>query len=109
MVKRIDMKAIVKDDVAEKNIHFDGLVEIESYEEKMVPKDKTILEEHSFDELLEGLVEIANAAWSLIKGIFKVSKWAIVLIIEGLRWLWKEGVGKKNEKDKVDTRVGRKS
>lgn len=101
MVKRIDLKAIVKDDVVQSRIHFDGLVEIEKYEEKDIPKDKTVLEEHSFDELLDGITEIADALWQLVKGLFKVSKWAIILIVEGVRYLWKGGVGmKKDKKDK---------
>lgn len=95
MVKRATIKAIVRDEVTRSRIHFDGLVEVEEYEEKLIPKDKTVLEEHSFDELFEGMVEIANAVWMLAKGVFKVSKWAIVLIIEGFKWLWKGGVGKK--------------
>lgn len=97
MVKRIDVRAIVKDGVTQNRIHFEGLVEIERYGETVIPKDKSIIEEHSFDELFEGLVDIANAAWNFVKGIFKVSKWAIILIVEGIRFLWREGIGKKGQ------------
>lgn len=102
MVKRIVLKAIVRDEVERKDVRFEGLVEMESYEEKQIPKEKGVLEEHSFDELMDGAVEVANAAWMLVKGFMKMSKWAIIIIIEGLRWLWRGGVGKEAKHGKAE-------
>jgi hypothetical protein len=69
--------------------------EIEQYEEKPVPKEGDILSEHGFDALLESALQFANGIWTALKGFFGMSKWAIVMVWEGLRWLWTRGVGKK--------------
>jgi hypothetical protein len=100
MTKRVKMTMLVADGESD---HVKLLVAglpgvgiVESYEESELPKDADITNEHSFDMLLEGAMDVANGVWRTIKGIGKLSAWAFVLIFEGLKWLWKSGVGKKD-------------
>jgi len=77
-----------------------GILEVEHYEEKLIQKDKTIMDEHSIDTLLEGALEFANGIWMTLVGFGKMSMFAIVIIWEGLRWLWVNGIGSKDKAKK---------
>ena len=72
--------------------------EIETYEEKSVPKEGDILTEHSFDSLLDSAMQFVNGIWSALKGFFGMAKWALILIWEGLRFLWSHGAGEEKVK-----------
>lgn len=75
--------------------------ELEAYEERKIPKEPDVLADHSMDSLMDGALDIANGAWRIIKGLAQVGKWAIIIIIVGVRWLWKEGAGKKKEQQQT--------
>lgn len=101
-MKRIKLTAIVNQEINKSNFDWTikGFGEIESYHEKELPKDLDILTEHSFEALWESTLEFANGIWSTLKGFFGMMKFAIIVCIEGLRWLWKEGLGSKDDKKK---------
>ena len=74
-----------------------GIVEVEHYEEKLIPKDKNIMDEHSINTLLEGALEFANGIWIMIVGFGKMSMYAAIIIFSGLKLLWDWGIGSKNK------------
>ena len=98
-MKRIKLKAVVKDELSKSDwrmfIHPFG--ELESYDEHSVGGEKVLEEEYSFDRLLEALSDFANGAWMVIKSLGVMAKWSAVLIFHGFRWLWTRGAGKKKE------------
>lgn len=97
-MKRVKATFVVADKV-EKSFFATAVMaaggEIEQYEEKSVPKEGDVLSEHSFDALMESGLQLVNGIWLAMKGFFGLAKWAVVVMWEGLRWLWTRGVGKK--------------
>jgi hypothetical protein len=102
VMKRVKVTFILPDIYGKEDIakHMLAGCEMESYEEKMVPKESDILTEHSFDSLMEGMFEFANGLWLVVKGFWKMSAFAVVMIVEGLRWLWGKGIDSKKQNRK---------
>lgn len=71
--------------------------ELENYEERKIQKEGNVSTEHSFDSLMDSTMQLANGLWQAIKGLAGMSKWALIIVWEGLRWLWNQGVGKKKD------------
>ena len=95
-MKRIKVTGLGEDGLT--RVQFTDIFhEIESYEERKVSKDSDVLAEHSFEILVEGGKDFANGLWLVVKGFVKMSGWAVITIVEGIRWLWKRGVGKEKE------------
>jgi hypothetical protein len=68
--------------------------EVEKYEVSGIPnKESDFFAEYSFDSLLDAGMDVVNGIWLFIKGVWGMTKWSLVLIVEGLRWLWKNGLG----------------
>ena len=107
-MKRIKVTALVKDAFDKKEMQesinpYAG--EIEAYEEKKIQDEKNVIEEHSFDALLDGAFDFAQGLWLTLKGFWKMSVFAIILIVEGIKYLWKGGWGslkKKEDEKKVN-------
>ena len=97
-MKRIQA-TILAQDVWKKSdmLTANNILEIERYEEKIVPKEKDVLQEHSFEALLDAGKDFLHGIWLTTKGFVGMSKFAIIMIITGLRYLWSNGVGKKKE------------
>jgi hypothetical protein len=74
-----------------------GIAELEHYEEKQISKEKNVIEEHGFDSLIEGGLEFIQGIWLIAKGFGKMAMFAFVILVEGLKYLWSNGVGKKKE------------
>ena len=76
-MKRVIFKALVADSVERKDFEWavQGVGEVESYEERVVPKDVSFVDEFSFDYLLDGAKELVNGVWSAVKGFFKLTSW----------------------------------
>jgi len=104
-MKRITIKAILPDKT-EKAIFTQTIEsqggELERYEEYKIPKDADVLEEHSINALLYALKDTANGAWLIIKGIGLMTKWSLIIVWSGLRWLWKNGLGSNDDKQEQD-------
>jgi len=100
-MKRVKVAFLAPNEFARKDFEWvvKGIAEIESYEEKSISKEENVLSAHSTDELLDGGFDFANGIWLAGKGFFKMSKWAAIVIFTGLRYMWKEGLGKKEGKD----------
>lgn len=102
-MKRVKATFIITDTV-EKSFFATAVMaaggEIEHYEEKPVPKEGDILTEHSFDTLMDSALQFVNGIWSAIKGFFGMAKWSLILVWEGLRWLWNHGAGEKKTEGK---------
>jgi hypothetical protein len=100
-MKRVKMSLLVKDQFSKKVVEdavreFAG--EVEKYEEHPIKKEKDVLDEHSAETLMEGAFEFAQGIWMAVKGFGKMSLFAIITIVTGIKWLWSEGVGKKKKK-----------
>jgi hypothetical protein len=100
-MKRVKITALVHDDMNKDEWVHPRIVEVENYDEKMIPVDKDITDEYSFDSLIDALKDMANGVWIFIKGFAKSTAWAFVLVIEGFKYLWKHGVDKKKEDVKI--------
>ena len=70
------------------------IVELEKWEEKPIAKEKNVIEEHGFDSLLEGGMEFIQGIFLVFKRFGKMAMVAIVIIIEGVKYLWTHGAGK---------------
>ena len=108
MMKRITAKFLAHDSYTKEDFVFQNtpVLEVESFEERQIAKDKDIIGEYSFDSLWEATKEFAGGIWHAIAGFGKMSMWAIVVVFEGIKWLWKEGIGKKQQKAKVENKGG---
>jgi hypothetical protein len=69
------------------------IVELEKWEEKLIAKEKNVIEEHGFDSLLEGGLEFIQGIFLVFKGFGKMAMFAIVIVVEGVKYLWKHGAG----------------
>lgn len=102
-MKRIKMSALSSDAFQKESIGLlAGIAEIESYEERPIPKDKDALADYSFDTLLDGGKDILQGIWFVMKGIAAVAKWSAVLVVLGLKWLWSGGIGSERAKAKKE-------
>jgi hypothetical protein len=92
-MKRIEMKCIVKDNCDTDELHFfiekhwGG--EVEMLDERQVPRDPDLVLDHSFDALLSDARMFANGLWAVFKGIIGISKYAIIIIVSSIAWLWR--------------------
>jgi hypothetical protein len=102
-MKRVKTTYLCNDEMEKHDLEFwlGGIGKVEKYEEKEIPMDKDVLDEHSFDELMEAALNMVNGLWQFLKGFGVVTKFALITIWEGIRWLWSEGVGGKNKVKKV--------
>lgn len=103
-MKRVKVTALVPNNMEREvwNQVVLGVGEIERYEEKEIPKEATLETEMSFDSLMEGAMEFGQGIWLIVKGLGKLSFWAVVTIFEGVKWLWKKGAGSKDEERKKE-------
>jgi hypothetical protein len=74
-----------------------GVIEMETYEEQKVSKDKSLEDEYTFERLTESMWEFANGIWKMLKGFWGMLSWSAVIIFEGFKWVWSRGVDKKKE------------
>jgi hypothetical protein len=100
-MKRVKVSFFAGDKYAREDFTYanKGVVEIESYEEQRVSKDRMVEGEYTFERLIESGQEFINGLWHTGKGFVGMAGWAFVTIWEGLRWMWKGGLGKKKEKE----------
>lgn len=94
-MKRIRIAGFVKDDVVKAS--FVQFTEIQTYNEEHVDAERTITDEYTFDALWESTLEFLEGLWKTVKGFAKMAKWSVVVVWEGLRWLWKQGAGSKKK------------
>jgi hypothetical protein len=78
-----------------------GVGEVEKYEEKEISKEEDFLTAHHTDRLWDAALDFADGLWLATKGLWGMSKYAMILLITGLRWLWSNGIGMalKSEKE----------
>lgn len=105
-MKRVVTKFLAHDQFTKEDFMFAvvPILEVESYQEKSISKDPDIIAEHSFDELWESTKDMANGLWMFFRGLFGMSKWAFVILVEGISFLWRHGVDSKKkatEKEQV--------
>lgn len=93
-MKRVKTTLLVKDEFSRELLRTSTVHEVELYAEEPIKKEKDVLDEHSVDTLLEGAFEFAQGIWMSIKGFGKMSLFAVIAIVTGIKWLWSEGVGK---------------
>lgn len=87
-------EALEKSDFMKFFSHEKGVVELEKWEEKPIAKEKNVIEEHGFDSLLEGGLEFIQGIFLVFKGFGKMAMFAIVILVEGVKYLWTHGAGK---------------
>lgn len=93
-MKNIKVEALANDTVTKASLG-GVFVEVLHYEERVVKKDLDVLDEYTFDALLDSGKLFVRGIWFTAKGFFGMTKWAAVTVFSGLRVLWKGGVGKK--------------
>lgn len=93
-MKRIKIVALAND-FTDKSSVKPLFLELEHYEEKQIPKEQDIFSAHSFDTLQQSAKDLVNSLWTAFNSFLKMSMWAIILVSESLRWVWKKGLGKK--------------
>jgi len=99
-MKRVKVLFIVLDEVSKERIKeqiASWHAEIEHYEEKHVPKESNILTEHSFDELKDAAFDFINGIWTAMKAFVKMTGYALIVVVEAIKWLWNKGLGSKDE------------
>jgi hypothetical protein len=82
-----------------------GVLELESYEERLISREKGIEDEYTFERLWESALEFANGLWHTTKGAWGMLSWSFVMVFEGLRWLWKGAFDMKKDVKKDDKKV----
>jgi hypothetical protein len=107
-MKRVRVKFLAPNEFEREDFlwRIKGVLEVEEYKENPISKDPDVIQEHSFEELLESTMQFANGIWSALKGFFGMSKWAIVVMMGGLKWMWDKGVG--SDKAKKEKKVNAK-
>ena len=102
-MKRVKLTAIVTNDINKENFDWvvKGVGEVETYQESELPKDFDIMQEHSFEALWDSTLQFMNGLWNAAKGFFGMMKFAVIVTLEGIRWIWTRGVGSKDQKKKT--------
>jgi len=91
---RVKISALVKDaKVKDVKDILSVMGEVEKFETKAIEKEPTIDSEYSFNELLHAAEEMFDGMVLVGRSLWKVSKWSVITLVTGLRWLWKRGVG----------------
>lgn len=101
-MKRIRVEVLAFDKVKRQDVEYvlTGMdCEIEDYKEWKVPKKGDILTEYSFQMLADSAFNFINGLWTALNGFFKMTGWAVVLIVSSIKWLWKGGLGKKRSEE----------
>lgn len=107
-MKRVKIEALVDDAFTKDMLWFSMMREIEEYsEEPLKPKKVTgFFEDHSWDSLSKSAMNMVDGLWIFAKGFLGMAKWALVVFLEGIKWLWSEGLGRKEAK--VEAKVKKK-
>jgi hypothetical protein len=92
-MKRIKIVALANDATSKNSIK-NLFLELEHYEEKQVPKEQDIFSAHSFDTLQQSAKDLVNSIWTAFNSFLKMSMWAIIVIVEALKWLWNKAFKK---------------
>ena len=82
----------------------ENVVELNEYREHVVKHEQELLDNYSFDALLDSALQFAEGLWITFKGFSGMLKWSVVIIISGLRWLWKGG-NKNETTDKTKSEI----
>lgn len=101
-MRRIRIEFLVLDDV-KKDVIISAMqtirAEIESYDEKKIPKKGDVLTNYSFSMLKDAAFDFVNAIWVVITSFGKMLGWSAVMIVESAKYLWKNGLGSKDKKE----------
>jgi hypothetical protein len=98
-MKRVKMKFLVYDSYTKEDFKFSnaGVLELEEWSESKISKDLNIVQAYSFEELWESTMLFGTGIWHAARGFYGMLGWSITVIIEGFKWLWENGAGKKKE------------
>jgi hypothetical protein len=128
-MKRVNVDMIVADQVEQKDFtdagvweildwkeehmsrnHVDAIIkEVKEKEKQLKTKHlgSSFLADNSFESLKQGAVWLVDGVWQIIKGLAKLSTWALVVIVQGIIMMakWSFSSYKKDKIKKTEEKI----
>ena len=103
-MKKVNMKFLATNNWKKADIlNNEAVVELNEYRETVVKHEETLIDAYSFDSLLSSALQFAEGLWISAKGLAGMMKWSVIVIISGIRWVYKGG-----NKNESKTEAGQK-
>ena len=104
-MKKITVRFIADDRFDKsKDLAIKEIKQINEYEESEIKHDDGF-GNYTFDSLVDNAKLCGKGIYNVIKGFAGMSMWAIVTIVEGLKWMFKGAYGKKEDTKNVKVNV----